>query len=71
MIPEIGYAATVVACALAIYGSVTAAMSGRSGRPTLLLSSERAAIGAGQLERVVVEHRMVRTESFRLRTGVR
>jgi cytochrome c-type biogenesis protein CcmF len=49
MIPEIGYAATVVAFALAVYGSVTAAMNGRSGQPALLLSSERAAVGVWAL----------------------
>jgi cytochrome c-type biogenesis protein CcmF len=43
--PEIGYAATVVAFGLALYASVSAAVGARAGRPALLESSERAAVG--------------------------
>ncbi|HXJ83948.1 MAG TPA: heme lyase CcmF/NrfE family subunit [Candidatus Methylomirabilis sp.] len=45
MIPEIGYAATVAALLLALYGALAAAAGAGTGRPALVQSSERAAIG--------------------------
>jgi cytochrome c-type biogenesis protein CcmF len=45
MIPEIGYAATVAALVLALYGSIAAAVGAHTGRPALVQSSQRAAIG--------------------------
>jgi len=45
MIPEIGYAATVAGFVLAVYGSIAAAVGARTGRPALVQSSQRAAIG--------------------------
>ncbi len=45
MIPELGYAATVAALVLAVYGSAASAASARSGRLDLRRSSERAAVG--------------------------
>jgi len=45
MIPEIGYAATVAGLVLALYGSVAAAVGAGTGRPALVQSSQRAAIG--------------------------
>src|SRR5206468_10150704 len=45
MIPELGYGATVAALALAVWGTLTTAMGARTGRPNLLRSGERAAIG--------------------------
>src|SRR5262249_53444462 len=45
MIPEIGYAATVAALVLALYGSIAAAVGAYTGRPALVQSSQRAAIG--------------------------
>jgi cytochrome c-type biogenesis protein CcmF len=45
MIPELGYAATVVALGLALYASAAAAGSALGARPALLESAERAAIG--------------------------
>src|SRR5438094_9889728 len=45
MIPEIGYAATVAGLVLALYGSVAAAVGASTGRPALVQSSQRAAIG--------------------------
>src|SRR5437762_3907518 len=45
MIPEIGYAATVAGLVLALYGSVAAAVGAGTGRPALIQSSQRAAIG--------------------------
>src|SRR5215471_21082131 len=45
MIPEIGYAATVAGLVLALYGSVAAAVGAQTGRPALVQSSQRAAIG--------------------------
>jgi cytochrome c-type biogenesis protein CcmF len=45
MIPEIGYAATVAGLVLALYGSLAAAVGARTGRPALVQSSQRAAIG--------------------------
>jgi len=45
MIPEIGYAATVAALVLALYGSLGAALGAHTGRPSLVQSSQRAAIG--------------------------
>jgi cytochrome c-type biogenesis protein CcmF len=44
-VPELGYAATVAAFALALYGSVAAAVGAATGRPALVESSQRAAIG--------------------------
>ena len=46
MIPEIGYAATLAALVLALYGSLAAAVGAHTGRPALIQSSQRAAIGA-------------------------
>src|SRR5262252_5307228 len=45
MIPESGYAATVAALVLALYGSIAAALGAHTGRPALVQSSQRAAIG--------------------------
>jgi cytochrome c-type biogenesis protein CcmF len=45
VIPELGYAATVVAFGLALYASAAAAGSALGARPALLESAERAAIG--------------------------
>ncbi len=45
MIPEIGYAATVAGFVLALYGSIAAAVGAGTGRPALIQSSQRAAIG--------------------------
>jgi cytochrome c-type biogenesis protein CcmF len=45
MIPEIGYAATVAGLVLALYGAVAAAVGAGTGRPALVQSSQRAAIG--------------------------
>src|SRR5262252_1051848 len=45
MIPESGYAATVAALVLALYGSIAAAVGAHTRRPTLVQSSQRAAIG--------------------------
>jgi cytochrome c-type biogenesis protein CcmF len=45
MIPEIGYAATVAALVLALYGAAAAAAGAGTDRPALLASSERAAVG--------------------------
>ena len=45
MIPELGYGATVAALALAVWGALATAMGARTGRPNLLRSGERAAIG--------------------------
>jgi cytochrome c-type biogenesis protein CcmF len=45
MTPELGYAATVAALVLAVYGSGAAALSAVKGRPDLRRSSERAAVG--------------------------
>jgi len=45
MTPELGYALTVGALVLALYGAGAAAMSGLKGRADLQRSSERAAIG--------------------------
>ena len=45
MIPEIGYAATVAALVLAVSGSIAAAVGAHTGRPALVQSSQRAAIG--------------------------
>ena len=45
MIPEIGYAATVAGFVLALYGSIAAAVGASTGRPALIQSSQRAAIG--------------------------
>ncbi|OGK79316.1 MAG: hypothetical protein A2X50_07860 [Candidatus Rokubacteria bacterium GWF2_70_14] len=45
MTPELGYAATVVAFGLALYGSIASAVAGRTGRTALVQSSERAAVG--------------------------
>ena len=41
--PELGYAATVVALALAGWGCATAVAGARAGRPALVQSAERAA----------------------------
>jgi cytochrome c-type biogenesis protein CcmF len=45
MTPELGYAATVAALVLAVYGAGAAALSARVGRTNLRASAERAAIG--------------------------
>ncbi len=45
MIPELGYAATVAAFALALWGAGAAAVAARTGRADLLRSGERAAVG--------------------------
>jgi cytochrome c-type biogenesis protein CcmF len=45
VIPEIGYAATVAGLVLALYGSIAAAVGAGTGRPALVQSSQRAAIG--------------------------
>ncbi len=45
MTPELGYAATVAALVLAVYGAGAAAWSAVKGRADLRASSERAAIG--------------------------
>ncbi len=45
MTPELGYALTVGALVLALYGAGAAAMGALKGRPELQASSERAAIG--------------------------
>jgi cytochrome c-type biogenesis protein CcmF len=45
MIPEIGYAATVAGLVLALYGSIAAAIGAGAGRPALVQSSQRAAVG--------------------------
>jgi len=45
MTPELGYAATVAALVLAVYGSGAAAWSAVKGRSDLRASSERAAVG--------------------------
>src|SRR5215471_5479730 len=45
MIPEIGYAATVAGLVLALYGSIAAAVGAHTGRPALVQSSQRAAVG--------------------------
>jgi cytochrome c-type biogenesis protein CcmF len=44
-VPELGYAATVAALVLALYGSIAAALGAGTGRPALVESSQRAAIG--------------------------
>ena len=44
MTPELGYAATVAALVLAVYGAGAAAWSARTGRLDLRASAERAAI---------------------------
>ncbi len=45
MTPELGYALTVGALVLALYGAGAGALGGLRGRPDLQASSERAAIG--------------------------
>ncbi len=45
MIPELGYAATVAALALALFGCIAAAVGASTERHALVVSSERAAIG--------------------------
>src|SRR5712692_10566866 len=45
MIPELGYAATVAALALALFGCIAAAVGASTERRALVVSSERAAIG--------------------------
>ena len=47
--PELGYALTVVGLALALWGAATAVVGARNGRPGLLLSAERAAVGVWAL----------------------
>ena len=49
MTPELGYAATVAALVLAVYGSGAAALSAVHGRMDLRRSAERAAIGVSML----------------------
>jgi len=46
VIPELGYAITATALLMAVWGAGAAAGSVRAGRPALLLSAERAAVGA-------------------------
>ena len=43
-LPEVGYAATVAALVLAVYGAVAAALGAGRGHPALIQSSQRAAI---------------------------
>jgi cytochrome c-type biogenesis protein CcmF len=43
--PEIGYGATIVAFGLALYGSVAAAVGGRTGRARVVESAQHAALG--------------------------
>src|SRR5262249_33077708 len=45
MTPELGYAATVAALVLALYGAGAAAWSGAKGGVALRISAERAAVG--------------------------
>ncbi|MBI3636597.1 MAG: heme lyase CcmF/NrfE family subunit [Candidatus Rokubacteria bacterium] len=45
MIPELGYGATVVALALALWGATAAAVGAGTGRPALVASAQRAAVG--------------------------
>jgi cytochrome c-type biogenesis protein CcmF len=45
MIPELGYAATVAALALSLFGCIAAAVGASTERHALIVSSERAAIG--------------------------
>ena len=45
MIPEIGAGALMVALGLAVYGSVVAAIGGRTGRTALVESAQHAALG--------------------------
>ncbi len=45
MTPELGYAATVAALLLALYGSGAAALSAAGRRADLRRSAERAAVG--------------------------
>lgn len=45
MIPELGYAATVVALVLATYGAIAAAAGGATGRLAWVRSAQRAALG--------------------------
>jgi cytochrome c-type biogenesis protein CcmF len=45
IVPELGYGATVAALALACYGCVAAALGAGRGRPVLVETSQRAAIG--------------------------
>ena len=49
MTPELGYAATVAALLLALYGSGAAALSAAGRRSDLRRSAERAAIGVSAL----------------------
>ena len=49
MIPEVGYAATVVALGLAVYASAMAAAGAGRRRPALVESAERAAVGSWAL----------------------
>jgi cytochrome c-type biogenesis protein CcmF len=49
MIPEIGFAATVAALVLALYGCLAAAIGAGTGRHALVQSSQRAAIGVSVL----------------------
>jgi cytochrome c-type biogenesis protein CcmF len=44
-VPELGYAATVAALVLALYGSIAAAVGAGGGRPALVESAQRAALG--------------------------
>jgi cytochrome c-type biogenesis protein CcmF len=46
MTPELGYALTVGALVLAVYGAAAGALGAARGRADLLASSERAAVGA-------------------------
>jgi cytochrome c-type biogenesis protein CcmF len=45
VIPELGHGAAIVALVLALWGAVTAALGGRTGRQALVLSAQHAALG--------------------------
>jgi cytochrome c-type biogenesis protein CcmF len=45
VIPELGYGAAIVALGLALWGALAAALGARTGRPTLVLSAQHAALG--------------------------
>jgi cytochrome c-type biogenesis protein CcmF len=47
--PETGYALTVIGLALALWGAGAAVLGARGGRPALVTSAERAAVGAWAL----------------------
>ena len=47
--PEIGYALTAIGLGLALWGAGAAALGARGGRPALVISAERAAVGVWAL----------------------